>query len=72
MNKIKGIVKKVRRELSYIVQGSLYIIGISTHNKVTNECCSDFSCCVKECKTKGIKKRAGYVAHDFKRIFRGI
>ena len=71
MNKVKSIIKRVVRELSYIKQESLYLIGISTHNKVTDECCNDFSCCEPKCKSK-LKDRIRYVAKDNLRRLRII
>lgn len=68
---IKKRIRRVVRELSYIKQEALYLIGISTHNKVTDECCSDFSCCNPQCKSK-LKDRIRYTYKDVTRRHRII
>lgn len=38
----------LKRKLSVYVQLVLWVCGKSVHNKITGECCPDFSCCNKE------------------------
>lgn len=59
------MVSKVIRILSTKIQNILWVLGISVHNKVTDECCLDFSCCFKETKKdrklNTISKRYKYI-----------
>lgn len=57
------------KECARIIQGLLYVFGISIHNKITDECVHDFSCCYPELKSS-FKKRHSYFHKDVKRIFR--
>lgn len=52
-----------------IIQGILYVCGISIHNNFTNECVSDFSCCCKDIRNP-ITKRIKYFRSDLRRILR--
>lgn len=57
------------KESARTIQGLLYVFGISIHNKITDECVHDFSCCYPELKNS-FKKRVNYFCKDMKRIFR--
>jgi hypothetical protein len=44
-------------EESLIKQTRLWMEGTPWHNTLSDECCSDFSCCVPELLTQPIEKR---------------
>mgnify|MGYP007129673865 CR=1 FL=1 len=55
--------------ITRILQGVLYVCGISIHNNFTDECVPDFSCCCKDIHSP-IRKRIRDFAEGTKRIFR--
>lgn len=55
--------------ITRIIQGVLYVCGISIHNNFTNECVPDFSCCYKDMHSP-IRKRIKDFVKGTKRIFR--
>ena len=55
--------------ITRILQGVLYVFGISIHNNFTDECVPDFSCCCKYIHSP-IRKRIRDFAEGTKRIFR--
>ena len=57
------------KNITRIMQGILYVCGISIHNNFTNECVSDFSCCCKDIRNP-ITKRIKYFSGDLRRILR--
>ena len=48
--------------ISNIIQGLLWLIGLSLHNKYAGECCPDFSCCRSGYSTP-FKVRVWYLLH---------
>lgn len=54
--------------ITRILQGILYVCGISIHNNFTDECVPDFSCCCKDIHSP-IRKRIKDFVEGTKRIF---
>lgn len=52
-----------------VMQGILYVCGISVHNNITHECVPDFSCCCKDIHSP-LHKRFKDFYGDLKRIIR--
>lgn len=60
---------RIIKNITRIIQGLLYVFGISIHNPYTNECVSDFSCCCKDIHNP-FYKRVGKFYNDLKRMLR--
>lgn len=60
---------RIIKNFTRIMQGIMYVCGISVHNYITNECVADFSCCCKEIHNP-ISKRFKLFYHDLKRMLR--
>lgn len=60
---------RLANNITRILQGILYVCGISIHNNFTDECVPDFSCCCKDIHSP-IGKRIRDFAEGTKRIFR--
>lgn len=37
-------------KFSVLAQDTLWLVGVSVHNFLADECCADFSCCEKDMK----------------------
>ena len=60
---------RLANNITRIMQGILYVGGISIHNNFTDECVPDFSCCCKDIHSP-VRKRIRDFAGNVKRIFR--
>lgn len=57
------------KNITRIMQGVLYVCGISIHNNFTDECVPDFSCCCKDIHSL-ITKRLRDFCRDLERMIR--
>lgn len=57
------------KNITRIMQGILYVCGISMHNNFTDECVPDFSCCCKDIHSPATKRLKDFY-RGLKRIIR--